>query len=195
MATAGPNYAGTAANDASHGAQAWTNPTNAQGAPDGSYATQPSTQNKEDTIRLVVAGTPTGTNKSTGASLPTTLQFVSYGGAADLWGTTLTPAQVNASTFGMVYAITDGAITTSNYLKLTNYGFSIPTTATINGVQVEVDVINDVSSTLSTEVDAVRITVTYTPAAAGGGKPHHVIAVGNVNLGYVKNSRVEGGLL
>lgn len=189
MAIAGPNYAGTAANDASHGTAAWTSPTNAQGAPDGSFATVTSTFNKEDTVQLVVGGTPTGTNKSTGAVLPGTLQFVSYGGAADLWGTTLTPAQVNASNFGFVYAITDGTSIT-NFLSVSNYGFALPASATVQGVQVEVDVDNN-GGALATQVDAIRITVTYAVA----GKTHKTIAVGNVNLGYVNNPRIEGGVL
>jgi hypothetical protein len=39
MSTAGPNYAGTAADDSGIGSVAWSNPSNAQGTADGSFAT------------------------------------------------------------------------------------------------------------------------------------------------------------
>lgn len=55
----------------------------------------------ENAIRLIVGGTITGNNKSTGATLSDTDTYHVYGGAADTWGVTLTPADVNASTFGM----------------------------------------------------------------------------------------------
>lgn len=73
MASSGPNYAGTAANDASHGTTAFTNPTNAQGTEDDTYA----------------------------------------------------------ATFALSTAPTQ-------YLKATNFGFAIPSGATIDGIVMEV---------------------------------------------------------
>lgn len=162
MSTQGPNYTGTASDDSSVGTATWTNPTNAQGAPDGSYATNSPGLTTEDIIKLVIGGTVTGNNKSTSATIPSTLQFVSYGGSADLWGTTPTVAQVNASDFGVVFAATGGGIH-SHYLKALNFGFSIPAGATINGILAEVDQWWD--SGVALKVDAIRITITYTAAA------------------------------
>lgn len=61
------------------------------------------TDNWTDTsIRLVKAGTVVGDNKSTAAVWTNTTDAeFTYGGAADLWGTTWTPAEVNASDFGV----------------------------------------------------------------------------------------------
>jgi hypothetical protein len=50
-------------------------------------------------VQLMKAGAATGTNKSTTTNLGTVDAYRSYGG--DLWGTTWTPAQINASNFGI----------------------------------------------------------------------------------------------
>lgn len=50
--------------------------------------------------------TPGGSNKADAAVWPDAFNFHSYGGAADLWGMALTPADVNASTFGLNIAVT-----------------------------------------------------------------------------------------
>lgn len=57
----------------------------------------------EANVRLLKAGTAAGTDKSTGASIPTTAATVSYGGAADLWGTTWTPSDINNANFGAAF--------------------------------------------------------------------------------------------
>lgn len=59
----------------------------------------------DSAIYLTKDGTNTvGNNKSTGASWATSDNNTTtdFGGASDLWGTTLTPAEVNASTFGVM---------------------------------------------------------------------------------------------
>jgi hypothetical protein len=58
----------------------------------------------DEAVRLVVAGTATGTNKAKSASWTGTAAFSNYGGAADTWSTTLTPAEVNSSNFGVAIA-------------------------------------------------------------------------------------------
>ncbi len=58
----------------------------------------------EQNVRLLKAGTASGTDKSTGAAFNTvSLVTVSYGGAADLWGTTWTPADINNANFGAAF--------------------------------------------------------------------------------------------
>jgi hypothetical protein len=52
-------------------------------------------------IKLVKAGTIQSTNKSAGATWPTTDTYASFGGAADLWSGTWTPSDINNSGFGV----------------------------------------------------------------------------------------------
>lgn len=59
----------------------------------------------EDNIQLLKAGSESGTNKSTGAAIPTTKGFGTYGGPNDLWGNTLAPSDVNNSGFGVSFKI------------------------------------------------------------------------------------------
>ena len=55
------------------------------------------------------AGTIVGTNKSTTAALPNgsgNEAFTSYGGGADDWTASLTPADINDTDFGCVFGVT-----------------------------------------------------------------------------------------
>ncbi|MBL0357018.1 MAG: Ig-like domain-containing protein [Chitinophagaceae bacterium] len=54
----------------------------------------------DNSVLLVVGGTTTGSNRALAGFWPTTETPANYGTASDLWGTTLTPAQVNANNFG-----------------------------------------------------------------------------------------------
>jgi hypothetical protein len=57
---------------------------------------------QDNSIRLLKGGVATGTNKgATSTNWPTSETNAAYGGASDLWGTTWTPAEVNASDFGL----------------------------------------------------------------------------------------------
>lgn len=58
---------------------------------------------QDSEVKLIKAGSPVGTNKAAYA-YPGSLGWQSYGGAEDLWGTTLTPAEVNASNFGVTFS-------------------------------------------------------------------------------------------
>jgi hypothetical protein len=61
-------------------------------------------------VRLVKGGVVSGDDKASGDRWPAgSLEVALYGSDADLWGLTLTPADVNASTFGaVVSAATSG---------------------------------------------------------------------------------------
>lgn len=84
---------------------------------------------KDSTVSLVKGGTVSGNNKAaTGTSWPTSDGVASYGGAADLWGLTLTDADVNASTFGVVLSV---AIN-----KATGKGF---TTGSVDFISITID--------------------------------------------------------
>jgi hypothetical protein len=52
-------------------------------------------------VSLIKGGTITGDNKATTTDWPTSFGTASYGGASDLWGTSWTYADINASNFGV----------------------------------------------------------------------------------------------
>lgn len=67
-------------------------------------------------VQLLKAGSPVGTDKGTDTFIGgTSFQTRNYGGAADLWGTTWTAAEINASGFGvrLVYEAIAGPTTAS----------------------------------------------------------------------------------
>jgi len=61
-------------------------------------------------VKLVKSGTAVGDNKAraTGANhlghWSTTLTYITYGGEAEMWGTSWTPAQINDSNFGLAFS-------------------------------------------------------------------------------------------
>lgn len=69
----------------------------------------------DNSVKLVKAGSVTGSDKSTGAWWSTTESFVSFGASNDLWGATLSASDVNDSTFGAALSgkSTFGSITLS----------------------------------------------------------------------------------
>jgi len=70
-----------------------------------------------------------GSNKATAANWPLTMQYVTYGGATDLWGTTWTASEINSPTFGVAVRARDTANLTCRALvdtvRLTVY-YSVP---------------------------------------------------------------------
>lgn len=133
-----------------------------------------------NSVKLVKGGTISGNEKATGA-VTTTDAYYTFGGAADLWGVTLTDTDVNASTFGVVVSLkATGYATinaTSRYLKATNFSFSIPSGATINGITVEVEA-NKFGAIVDARIDHIRITVDYTAAAGSTVKQLAALGVG-----------------
>lgn len=89
MASEGPNYATDATNDAGIGTTPWELDLMA-----GVYATTPADVGSDEaSVKLVVGGTVTGTDHSTGATLPSVgAETVTYGNATDKWGLTLSSA-------------------------------------------------------------------------------------------------------
>lgn len=114
------------------------------------------------TVKLIKGGSLSGNDK---ANLGTEVVIgggfsnFTYGGGADLWGNTLTPADVNASNFGIGYAtqapsptsvlvdfvsitvsytIPVGASTVTDLLQGTNFGFGLSSANTVSGVLVEI---------------------------------------------------------
>lgn len=66
----------------------------------------------DNSVKLVKGGTITGSEKANASTVkwPATGSSVAaYGGPSDLWGTTLTPADINGGTFGCVVSAVVGA--------------------------------------------------------------------------------------
>lgn len=82
----------------------------------------------EHAVNLLKAGVSSGTNKSTSAALPVTPTIVTYGGSADLWGTTWTPADINNANFGAATSYTSGGTKTANvdFFRITIFSTSAP---------------------------------------------------------------------
>jgi hypothetical protein len=59
---------------------------------------------QDATVQLLKAGSPVGSNKASGSTWSTNSTTVTYGSSADLWGTTWTAADLNATNFGLRFA-------------------------------------------------------------------------------------------
>ncbi len=76
----------------------------------------------EANVRLLKAGTAAGSDKNLGATFGTTAATVSYGGSADLWGTTWATSDINDANFGATFVCNNsiGASTASvDYMRVT----------------------------------------------------------------------------
>ena len=115
----------------------------------------------ENSVKLVQGGSITGDDKSTGANLPASDAFASYGGSRDLWGLSWSASDINAADFGVAFAAegTGFEAGVSSFLKVTNFGFDV--NGTINGILVEIEY-RDFDEDQA-QVDSFRITVTFTP--------------------------------
>ena len=157
MADTGFRYAGTV------GASGWTNPNNIGGTPDAVYATASGLWTTIDAPCLRYSGSLLGSAKSA-VSMPTSVADVTLGGSTDLWGAELTSSIVNSSTFG--FLCSPGA-----EITVTNYGFSVPSGATINGVEVVFRGYRNTLRIVTRYVDSIGIKIYYTE----GGSPAFVL--------------------
>lgn len=159
-------FPGTGANMTGVGSLAWTNPGNIT-ADDSSYAVIDGNDFGETysdtTVSIVRAdGSVGSTNKAQAGAWSGTETVVSYGGTTDLWGETWTPADINDSDFGAVLSITRSFGDTSNYLRGSNFGFSIPSSATITGIQLDIKRVGIGGISPEARVNYFKITVYYT---------------------------------
>lgn len=89
-------------------------------------------------VQLVKAGTPTGNTKAAGI-WPSTPETQPYGGSSDLWGNSLSPADVNSAGFGVtfggqsVYGLRTGKC---DFIRITVY-YNAPTGATLGTGSVQ----------------------------------------------------------
>lgn len=119
-------------------------------------------------VRIIKNGAIGTTDKATADAWPLGSDiYATYGGSSDLWGETWTPSDVNSANFGVAISAYGTGYTynyTSYYLLASNFGFNIPSIATINGITAEIQKSYDYTlfPMIFAEVNAVRITVTYT---------------------------------
>lgn len=65
---------------------------------------------RDHTIQLQkLDNTPVGDNKASGTTWPTTDAYATYGSSSDLWGLTWTPAEINATGFGVYMKVQTNA--------------------------------------------------------------------------------------
>jgi len=129
-----------------------------------------------NTVKLVSGDAIVGDDKATG-ELTTSNANYNFGGGADLWGTSLTPAIVNAADFGCVVNFLGSLGVTTNsttkFIKATNFGFSIDSDAIITGIKVTVKGMKRVNVAETgaynsyADIDYISITVYYTLSFAG----------------------------
>jgi hypothetical protein len=69
---------------------------------------------QDKSVKLIKGGAIQGTEKASASNWPSSDAYASYGGSADLWGLTLTEADVEASTFGVGIAVKGSNADVSN---------------------------------------------------------------------------------
>ena len=106
---------------------------------------------RDNVVSMVKGGTVTGDNKAaTGTNWPTSEAAATYGSATDLWGTTWTPSDINASNFGLVVAAVGSTAGTDRVANvdqiLINVAYTTPVTSTAQSQSREYCVPGDSSS-------------------------------------------------
>jgi Tfp pilus assembly protein PilX len=88
---------------------------------------------QDNNVQLLKAGAAIGNNKASATTWSTSDTNAPYGASNDMWGTTWTPAEINASTFGLRFSAKNVAAATStasiDYISIT-----VSYNAYINGV-------------------------------------------------------------
>ncbi|MBL0356920.1 MAG: Ig-like domain-containing protein [Chitinophagaceae bacterium] len=77
----------------------------------------------DNIVRIVKGGVVTGNNLASGTAWPNSFGITTYGSSSNLWGTTWTAADINASNFGVVLSATSGSGSTRqldvDYIQVT----------------------------------------------------------------------------
>lgn len=172
LTSAGPFLPTSGTTVAGVGNTAWTSPGNIT-LDDSSYASISDSFGGASVVDNVVSlvkadGSIGTTNKASAIVWDTTDTIATYGGQTDLWGETWSPADINNANFGAVLSAKVGSVVIGNYLKGSGFGFAIPVTATILGIQLQIGR-KRVAGGFSTEADVnyFKITVYASDTTAG----------------------------
>jgi hypothetical protein len=99
---------------------------------------------KDYDVRLIKGGITASNNRASTAEWPRSDGYEPNGGSSDLWGTTLTPTDVNSINFGVAIS----AVFTVNDITLTGLGSQLVSVGTL-------------AVNLMAEIDAIQMTVYY----------------------------------
>lgn len=144
-ANTGLRSAGTGANNTGVGTVAWTNLTNGGSSNDVyvSAALSPTRDFAVDdnSVRIYDGSAFVGTDQASATNWALADATRTYGGAGLLMGLAgIKPATINASSFGCgISAQRDASTPESNYFLATNFGFTIPSSARITGLEIQVE--------------------------------------------------------
>jgi hypothetical protein len=97
---------------------------------------------RDNNVQLLKAGAPVGSNKAvTGSTWGSGDSTRTYGNSGDLWATTWTPAEVNASTFGLRFQArnSSGSSATAyvDFIDIEVHYYTVPTAIGSAGTPVE----------------------------------------------------------
>lgn len=114
-------------------------------------------------VSLILANGSYGSvNKGSGHWTETTDTYILYGASNDTWGETLTETDINDVDFGVVLQVDQGGGAYSDYLKATNFGFSLPAGSTVTGITVEIErKYTTFGRAKIPNIDHIRMTVCY----------------------------------
>ncbi len=127
------------------------------------------------TSQLIKAGTQAGTNKGAATTGVPYGETKTWGGSSDLWGNTLTPADVMDATFGVAFelGLSASGASRSYLIKGTDFGFVVPSDAVITGVEFRLTwtTFPGGGGTTGASIDGyeMRLTYTFNPKARGIG--------------------------
>jgi len=111
----------------------------------------------ESAIKIVKAdGTIGTTNKSTGATLPSSDTYISYGSDSDLWDETWDDTKINDIDFGVVFSIAGNGGTGGyvDHIRITVYYTETGSTSTSISSSISSSISTSVSSSLSSSISA-----------------------------------------
>lgn len=114
------------------------------------------------TVQSVKNLVAVGTNFSTGTEpVGTTEALTTFGGANNLGGTTWTPSDISSANFGVIFRFSM-ASGSSSYLRATNFGFSIPSTDIILGIEFKISAKGSGAGTNFAMISVNYVTCTIT---------------------------------
>jgi hypothetical protein len=117
----------------------------------------------DKTVKLVKGGVVSGNNNGALAQEWSTFTTVGYGSSSDLWGLTLTPADVNGATFGVVVSATSTTPASARLdsVKITVYYQPLANVAVAGAAGSRLDVIDTSGAVAATVATAADTLSTY----------------------------------
>jgi hypothetical protein len=169
MASQGPNDGTQVSSYGALGVYDWQDANDAISENDSYAYIQRNNVFQDVEVLLVENGVQLGDNRASFQDIypPDPPEYWSYGGASDTWNATLTDTIVNSASFGVAIRwmeIIDSDLTDAIFIY--NFGFSVPSGATIDGVIIEARIGPNSGGDFYPGVDNVRATVYYTAASS-----------------------------